>query len=246
MIDLNIRRQRVSAKTVLVTDHTIPVTVKKLFTDVDGVLIDKGTLPAALQKKLPAFLFGGFDLHGGYKIALQSLPPDASWKYFQTFVMGAGASHISIIGWSGVSDIQGQLKTGDIIQVYTDSLVNPSYFAWVVCQNNYASIASIINNAETDQNDGRIGQIMIHEINYQADIEAQLSEGIQVLHYSNIGTWRANQIDPLGIYRSPMDVQIGLVKMPIKPLFLNQYIGLSVNMVYECDKFSMEFKIKTY
>lgn len=245
MIDLNIKKTAVAPNTVLVRKHTIPVIVKKLYTDVDGVVIDKNTIPAAIQKKVPVFLLGGFDLEGGYKIGLQSIAPDENLKYLLTFVNGKGSSFANVVGFSGLSTIQGYLKTGDIVQVYTDDLLNPSYFIWIVVQNTYASIASIIGNTESTQNDKRIGPIMIEEIHYKADIEDQLKEAIQILHYSNIGTWRANQIDPLGMYRTPFDVQTGLVRIPLKPLLLTQYFGLAMSIVFDSDSFQIDFKILT-
>lgn len=245
MVDISIKKQTVNARSVLVRDHTIPVTVRKLYTDVDGVVIAKNTIPAAMQKKVPVFLLGDFDRQGGYRIGLQNIAPDANLKYLLTFVNGLCATFANVVGFSGISTIQQYLNPGDIVQVYTDSLQNPGYFVWIVIQNTYASIASIIGNTESIQNDRRIGPIFIHEINYIADNDEQLKESIQVVHYSNIGTWKANQIEPLGIYRTPFDVQTGLVRIVVKPFSLDQYLGLNLNMLYDTDKFSMDFKIKT-
>lgn len=245
MVDISIKRQTVNAANVLVRDHTIPIVIKKLYTDVDGLVIAKNTLPASLQQKVPVFLLGDFDRQGGYKIGLQSIPPHESFEYLMTFVNGAGANITGIVGYSGFSTIQNHIKVGDIVQVYTDSLLNPSYFVWIVIQNTYASIASIIGNSETLQNDRRIGPIYVHEINYIADNDSQLKEAIQIIHYSNIGTWKANQIEPLGIYRTPFDVQTGLVRIQVKPFALDQYLGMNTNVLFETDRITMDFKIKT-
>ena len=245
MVDISIKQQRVAVNTVLVKNHTIPVTVKKLYTDVDGVVIDKNTIPAAIQKKVPVFLLGDFDKQGGYKIGLQNIAPDASIKYLMSFVNGLGATFANVVGFTGISTIQQHINPGDIVQVYTDSVLNPSYFIWIIIQNTYASIASIIGNSESVQNDRRIGPIFVHEINYLADNENQLKESLQIVHYSNIGTWNANGIDPLGIYRTPFDVQTGLVRIVVKPFSLDQYLGINTNMLFATDKFSMDFKIKT-
>ena len=246
MVDIGIKKQTVNERTVLVRDHTIPLTISKYYTDVDGIVIDKSTLPANLQKKVPVFLLGEFDRQGGYKVGLQSIPQDENYKYLMTFVNGLGTTVFNVFGFNGISTIQQYIGVGDIVQVYTDSLLAPSYFVWVVIKNTYASIASILGNSESTQNDRRIGPIMVHEINYIADNDNQLSEGIQIVHYSNIGTWKANQIDPLGIWRTPFDVQTGLVRIVLKPFILDQYLGLNMNMLFESDKLNMDFKIKTY
>lgn len=245
MLDISIKKQTVNARSVLVRDHTIPVLIKKIYSDVDGLVIAKNTIPATLQKKVPVFLLGDFDRQGGYKIGLQSVPPDANLKYLLTFVNGNGFSFANIVGFSGVGTIHQHIKTGDIVSVFTDSLTAPGYFVWIVIQNTYASIASIIGNSETLQNDRRIGPIYVHEINYIADNNAQLSEAIQIVHYSNIGTWKANQIDPLGIFRTPFDVQTGLVRIALKPFPLDQYLGMNFNMLFATDNITMDFKIKT-
>lgn len=246
MVDISIKKQTVNPNSVLVRNHTIPVVIKKLYTDVDGVVVAKNTIPATMQQKVPVFLLGDFDRQGGYKIGLQNIPPDANLKYLLTFVNGNGATFANVVGFSGISTIQQYLNPGDIVQVYTDSLLAPSYFVWIIVQNTYASIASIIGNSETMQNDRRIGPIYVHEINYIADNENQLKESIQVVHYSNIGTWKANQIEPLGIYRTPFDVQTGLVRIVVKPFALDQYIGLNMNVLFDTDKITMDFKIKTF
>jgi len=245
MVDISNKKQTVSHRTVLVRDHTIPVTVKKLYTDVDGVIVAKNTIPAAIQKKVPVFLMGEFDRQGGYKIGLQNIALDAELKYLMSFVNGLGCSFANVVGFSGISTIQQQINTGDIVLVYTDSLLNPSYFVWVIIQNTYASMASIIGNTESTQNDRRIGPIVVHEINYIADNDNQLKESLQIVHYSNIGTWKANQIEPLGMYRTPFDVQTGLVRIVVKPFSLDQYMGINFNMLYASDKLTMDFKIKT-
>ena len=245
MVDISIKKQTVNARSVLVRDHTIPITIKKLYTDVDGIVLDKNTIPAALQKRVPVMLLGDFDRQGGYKIGLQNIAPDENLKYFMTFVNGLGANFVSVVGFTGISTIQKHINVGDIVQVYTDDLTAPAYFVWIIIQNTYASIASIVGNTESIQNDRRIGPIFVHEINFIADNESQLSESLQIVHFSNIGTWNANQIDPLGIYRTPFDVQIGLVRIVVKPFSLDQYFGINTNMLFESDKFTMDFKIKT-
>lgn len=246
MVDLNVKPQSVNPRTVLVKEHTIPVTVKKIYTDVDGVIIDKAILPAGLQTQIPVFLLGEFDRMGGYKIGNQTVRVNPNWKYLLSFVNGNGTGAHNVVGFTGLATIYNELLTGDIIVVYTDSLTAPSYFCWIIVQNNYASIASIIGNLESSQNDRRIGPIVIHEINYTSDNEDQFKQGIFILHYANIGTWRQNSIDPLGMYRSPYDVQEQLIRIPIKPLFLDQYTGFAFQMIFDCDKLQMDFKIKTY
>lgn len=245
MVNLGIKKQVAAANNVLVRKHTVPIEIKKLYTDVDGVVIDKNTLPATLQKRVPVFLLGEFDRNGGYKIGVKALEPDLNLKYLQTFVDGNGAAIQSIIGFTGLSTIGNYIATGDIVSVWTDDKVNPSYFVWIVVKNTYASIASILGNMDSSQNDRRIGPLCITEILYHTDVETQLRNALFFLHYSNIGTWKQNSIDPLGMFRSPFDVQEGLVRMPIEPLFLDQYFGLVFNMDFDSDVIYFEFKIIT-
>lgn len=246
MVDISIKKQTVNPATVLVRNHTIPIQIKKIYSDVDGIVIDKNTIPANLQVRVPVFLLGEFDRLGGYSIGLQNIAPDLNLKYLMTFVNGFGATSANVVGFSGVNTVQQQLKVGDIVTVFTDDILAPSYFIWIVVQNNYSSIASIVGNMKSIQNDRRIGPIIIHEINYRADNDLQLGEGLQIVHYSNIGTWKANQIDPLGIYRTPFDVQTGLVRIVVNPVSLDQYIGINTNMLFASDVLTMDLKIKTY
>lgn len=235
------RYQKPSPRNVLVMNHTIPVKVLRFFTDVDGRIVAKGAVPAALQTRYPVFLLGDFDRQGGYRIASQICPPDATIVYLQTFVHRYNGIPTNIIGFSGFDEITNQLKTGDIVSVYTDSLSAPTYFVWIVVQNDYAAMGSIIGNSESVQNDRRIGQLFIDEINYFVTDETQYNEVLHYTVFDNIGTYRDNQIQPL-LFKTPYVEQQNFITIETD-FKLDQYLGINLYMLFANDSLTFNFKL---
>ncbi len=130
-------------------NHSIFLNVSRYFTDVNGTVIDKTTVPVALQTKYPFFMFGSFDSLGGYAKCLQNSPPESGTEYLLSFIEGAGFSSYNVFGFSGVNTIKNYIKTGDIVHVYTDSRQNPTYYIWLIQSASSQAIGSIIGNTRT-------------------------------------------------------------------------------------------------
>src|SRR5712672_3291926 len=81
--------------------YTFAVNVKRFYTNVDGSLVAKAAVPAALKLKFPVFMLGDFDRQGGYRIGLQAVPPFPGAFYLLSFVNGAGFGTYNVVGFSG-------------------------------------------------------------------------------------------------------------------------------------------------
>ncbi len=225
-----------------ITKHTIPLKVRRFFTDVDGAIIDKAAAPVNLQTKYPVMMFGGFDLDGGYKTALQTVPPDPNTKYLGTFIYGLNCAYNSITGFSGLNDVKGQIKTGDIVHVFTDDLDNPNYFVWIVLScTTAASFASIISNLKTLQNDERIGSIFIDTIAFYSNNFEQWYTPLNYMRVDNIGNYNNNPIQPL-MFRNPLTEQQGFIVIETEFL-LNQYLGINTYIEFDTNEMSFDFKL---
>jgi hypothetical protein len=240
MINLNKKPQRPAINNVMVRKHTIPIKVKKLFTDINGQLLSKSAIPTAMQTRYPVYMLGEFDKSGGFRIGQKIVTP--SVYYLQSFVHGVGCTPSQIIGFTGLDEITGKLQIGDIVTVYTDSLSAPTTFAWIIQTNDYAALGSIIGNSETSQNDLRIGTVYIYELNYFTDVEAQLNEPLHATRFDNIGTYSDNQIQP-SLFKNPYVAQEDFLTIEVE-FKLDQYLGLYVFMIHESDQISMNYKIK--
>jgi hypothetical protein len=225
--------------------HSINFTIKRYYTDVNGVIQTKASVPAVLQTKYPFFLFGEFDRQGGYKQGLSAVPPMAGTYYVCTGVNGMGWSTFSVLGFGGINDLQGKLLVGDIVHVYTDSLSAPTYFIWVVQSAAVASLASILANSKTTQKDDKFNRLYIEEINFSALPNTdfiQFKEPITEIRLNNIGLAKTDSINVLGTYETPYTYLRNIIIMPIK-FKVDQFIELGSYFVYDSDSIQYLFKM---
>jgi len=95
------------------------ITLKRFYTDVDGVVLDKNDvlIPDALKVQYPIWLFSQFDRAGAYYLCNKNFPPEVGTEYLCSFVYGI--SNPLFFGFSGLSDIQTKLIPGDLVSVNT-------------------------------------------------------------------------------------------------------------------------------
>lgn len=226
--------------------HSIGVTVKRFYSDVDGAIIDKasGLIPVNLKVKYPVFMLGAFDMDSGYRIGLQNLPPLGGAKYLMTFVNGKDATSYAVTGVSGLNTIQAQLFLGDIVHVFTDDVINPNFFVWIVQQNNATPLASIIQNTKTDQRDNRIGRIMVTSISYPATNLLQWNEALTMIMPDNIGDFRADSFQP-NIWRTPQQGFTNTITVKLKFL-IDQYMELATYIQFATDQIDFNFNLEPF
>jgi hypothetical protein len=244
-INMNRRPQMPMVNNVLSERHTIPLKVTRFFTDVNGQILsitDPLIVAAGLNVKWPVFLFGPFDQNGGYSIAQKICKPVIG-DYLFTFVNGKGQTSASVIGFTGLNEIQGQLKAGDIVQVYTDNLQNPNYFVWMVLNNSYTGLGSIVQNLNTSQNDGRKGRLKVSGVKmYFANVN-QLNETVNFTITDNLGTFRNDSIQPY-LFRNPYDGHSNFVDMQTD-FDLTQFLGVNTYLGVDADNVSFDFLIES-
>lgn len=224
----------------------LSVDIKRFYTNVDGVLLDKAVVPAKFKVAMPVFLLGEFDRQGGYRQGLQACPPNGGLVYMTSFVNGVGFATHSIIGFTGLDQIKDQILPGDICHVFTDSLLLPSIFVWIVQQNSFVSLGSILSNFSSEQKDGRLGQIRLKDCLFHATsngvaIVDQFSQDWFMVSTDNIGDTHENQIHP-AVYISPETYQTGFVKMKLNFDF-TQYLGINFYMAFATDLITINFNL---
>lgn len=226
---------------VLMELHSVPVIIKRFYTDVDGQILDKNdlTIPDDLKVKLPVFLFGQFDRNGGYKRLQQAVPTVGGQNFFMTYTQGVNSPFLP---FTGLNTIKGQIKTGDIVIVYTDHLENPNFFTWIVVSSENVSLASITSNTESLQLDGRIGQLWFKETNLKVDVESQFYEPLFFSQFDNIGNYRFDTIQP-NMFLTPHVAQHDFLTLDT-PFKLDQYLGLAFYIQFACDLITLNFKVE--
>lgn len=245
-LDMNTRREYINPQSVLQPLHTLQTKVARYFTDVDGAILaktDAGLVAAGMAVNYPVFMLGQWDKESGYKAGLNIVPPQGSAKYYLTFVNGYGMTSNQIVTpFSGFNGIQSLLKNGDVVQVYTDDLVSPNYFAWIVVSSNVTGLASVLNNLGTKQDDNRLMKLWCYEINLVTDFNLQLSEAWHYCHVDNLGNVKDNQIT-YNMFNNPFNVLPNVLPLATE-FFLNQYIGIYLYMVLGVDSMSVNYNLK--
>jgi hypothetical protein len=222
--------------TVVSNEHTIPLEVNRYFTDVNGTIVDKALVPAKLKVNYPVYLFAQFDRNGGYRKSQQITVPVNGTYFLMTFTQGVNSPFLA---FTGANNIKGKLNSGDVVLIYTDDLENPNYFVWIVITCNTVSFASILANTETIQDDRKLGVLYLKKTNYYVTIREQFEQALVYASYDNIGNFRSDSIQP-NIFLSPFVDQQGFLTLET-PYKIDQYIGMSFYMVFNCDKITMDF-----
>lgn len=222
--------------------HSIPVNVKRYFTDVDGQIVDKNTVPLALQVEYPFFIWGDFDRQGGYNTGLKALNPIRNTFYLTSFTQANGITSQQITGFTGFNTVRNFIKNGDIVHVFTDNLNAPNYFVWVVIGSNYGALASIVGNSETEQKDGLIGKIFLQEFKYFTDNpDDQWGTPIHFTRSINTTAWSDDTVQPY-IFKTPFTEQQGFIDVRCE-FNLDQYMSVGSYFHFNTENINMNFKL---
>lgn len=241
-VDMSLTRQKPQVNNAFFTHHTLSTNVRKLYTDVDGAVIDKNTIPTNLKVSIPVYLLGAFDMDGGYRLGYNIVPPKPTTKYLMSFINGMNATSANITGFSGLNDIQSQLGVGDMVHVLTDDVTNPNYYIWIVIAAGNTPYSAIVSNLKTTQQDKKLGDIFIKEINYLVSDDEQYKEAIHFTTSDNLGNFRDDSINPL-MFKDPFVEQEDFLTIKTQVL-MNQYIGVNLLMKFTTDNMTLDFKIK--
>lgn len=221
--------------------HSIAVSVKRIFTDFSGTVVDKALVPASLQESYPVYLFGEYDRQGGYFVGNRSNPPvSENYKYLFTYVWGVGNPFF--FGFNILSDIQSQILPGDLVSVYTDSLTAPSFFVYIVQHVSKASIASITDNTKTQDRKEKYGMLNVAGIQYFTDNELQWQQPITTVEYDGIGRYKFDYVNPYQ-FKTPEIIDQNYIEMPLK-FPINQYSGLNTYILFDTDFMQFNIKLK--
>lgn len=233
-LDLHIKKQSVFDK---INDDSIrePITINisRFYTDVDGTVIDKSTVPANLQVSYPFYLFGTFDKNGAYKIGNKIVPPLGAAKYMYSKVV---RSQYDFLEFTGLNNVKINFNIGDMVFLYTDDLNAPTYFIWILISCPFQSYASVINNLSNKF-------LLTDEIFYHSDSFENFNESIFEVLNSPVGTYKVNTLQPL-VFASPSYAKSDIFIKIDRLMKLTQYIGWYSYMQYGTDSLSFNFRLK--
>lgn len=243
-INLSTVERKAAINNPFVKWRTIPVTIKRYFTDVDGAVLDKNdvAIPAALKVEYPFFVFGDFDRNGGYGTALKAMGPVPGTFYLTSFVNGNGMTAQQFTGFTGFNTVRNFIGYGDIVHIFTDNVNAPNFFVWVVMSNKYGPLSSIISNSSSIQRDGLVGKIYIEHFNYYTDNgNGQWAIPLHFTRSTNVSTWGDQQVMPY-IFRNPYTEQDGFIKVDCN-FNLDQFQTLGTYFLFDTETINLNFRL---
>jgi hypothetical protein len=222
---------------------TFSILVKRYFTDIDGALIDKAAAPAVMQTDYPFFMLADFDRAGAYKQGIALLPPSNGVVYLCSFVYGVGLLPEGI-QFNPNEQISGNLLLGDIVHLFADDRQSPTAFCWIVQTSQTVSVASVIGNTETEQDDKIIGRLYCNGFQYATDNQNQWDENLVLYTLDNLGDYKKNDLGNY-VFKSPFipNSQTQVIELEVK-FPINQFIGLATYFAFDTDTIKFNFKIK--
>lgn len=239
-MDRNFNDRFYKQNPALVLEHSIPLRITRYFTDVNGTIVDKNDvgIPDTLKTKYPVLMLGQFDRLGGYKKSLSAVPPLPGTFYYMSYTQGINSPFLS---FTGLNNIKSQILTGDIVIIYTDNLEAPNWFIWFIVSSEVVSLASIVGNTESTQQDDRIGSLYIKSYNYVSDNDLQYYEPVHYTKFDNIGNYRDDQISPY-MFKTPFVEQTGLLTIDTN-FKLDQYIGMNMYFLFTTDQILLTLNV---
>lgn len=233
---------RVPKHPLVVSPLALPITVQRIYTDVDGAVIDKSAAPAAMQVAYPVYLLGAYDRNGGYKVMRGLRGPVAGSGFFLfSFVVGQS---LPFPYATGLNTVNASLTAGDLVQVWTDSIDAPTTFVFIV-QNIRAAIAgysSILYDTINARQQKFVRSLDYYASAAGASYDLQFTEGLRFVSFNELGTYRQDDVNPLS-FKDSFTEQQGFIRIPLE-FALTEKTGIAVFMQYGCDSLTFNFNIQ--
>ena len=211
------------------------VNIERVVTDVDTNIIDKSLLPLNLQVGYNYALFYEFDRQNAYRLSQQKVPLEGASQYVGVFVQGTNDPFYL---FNGFGDIRSKLSLGDIYLLYTDDILNPNFFIWVIISNPYAGMGGI--TANTGFYDGS-KTVNVKWFKMAADNSIQYAAPLFFMASDAIGSNKNNSINPFASL-STDDKLDNFIKIDF-PFSLTQYFGIASQMRFESNLLNYVFKL---
>lgn len=200
------------------------VSVKRMYTDVNGTIVDKNTLPTNLKVEIPYYLFNDSDRRNGLIQTSKTIKIN-DWKHYGSFIRGFDPLPVL---FSGLNDYIEFVSNGDLVNVYVDSNYAPSYYCFVVISWPNTGYSIFLNRDFQKQ-------IYIQEISMLCtDNKKQLMEPIFWNHYDIAGNYDQKSYNPISYNQT--DYKFGdYIPLPFK-MRPDYYIGLISRIKFETEE----------
>ena len=208
----------------------VSLNVNRYFTDVDGQIINKATLPLSFQLDFPFYLLGNYDSKSGYRKGIKNVPPQFGSTYLCSFIYGV---QIPFLQLTGLNTIKNFCDLGDIVHVYVDDLNNPDFYCWIVQSGNNVGAYSLISSLEG---------VTLDSINIVTDTPNQIQQKFTVLMYNKTGEVTTQDFTTENA-KSPLYKQESFTRLNISAP-LSDYIAFATYFTFASTQIAYTFNLK--
>lgn len=230
-------RERVSVK-----DFILALNITRYTCDSSGTVLNDAAVPVDQRKAYPFHLFNEFDHRGGYSICDSIVQSQYRTNLFTVYVVGVGTP---LFYFSPAATINSFLKKGDVVFVYVDDILAPSYFHFVVIsatQGGYASLLALTHTTQIDEN-LMYGNYRFDGFDYSWSNDQQLKYPIIPIQTRFDSSYRQQSpFNPIA-FDSPYQRDTVKVRTIDIEMLINQYIGLTHFIAWENPLLTLSFKM---
>src|SRR5271157_641750 len=209
------------------------VKISRVYTDMNGVILNKSAVPLTLQNKVPFYLFNLFDKNGGFIQSQIVKPPMPGMYFLYSYV---NDTSYNFLDFQAGNTINATLSSGDLICVYGDDPNLPNFLCHVILHSDYVSYASFLANMQ-----GKSYQCS--HFNYITDNEQNWQEVINMTSEDDFGLVTDNKLQPF-TYRDPYQFTEGFIDVKF-PIAITDKQGLNSYMLFDTDSIELTFYIDT-
>lgn len=212
----------------------LQVRIKRWYTDMNGVIIDKSLVPAAIQVKVPVYLFNEIDKQGAFRNGRQIKPVFGGLFYLYSYVNGLGYNFLDFqVG----NNIKQQFFNGDLILVFGDDPTLPNFLCMVQISASDQSYHSVLTNMKDKTFD-------VAKISYFSDNKNNWSEPLTFIEQDNLAISKFDNISPLA-YTDPylyLNQDFLEITYPVK---LTDKKGIAFYMLFDTNDISFQLDFNT-
>ena len=207
------------------------IKIQRIYTDMNGAIVDKTLVPAILQKKVPFYLFNLFDKNSGFLAAQTYKQVQPGMFFLYSYVKG---NSYNFLDFQITNVINSRTKNGDVVIVLGDDPILPNFLCHVILHSDYVGYGSFLANMQGKN-------YKISKIQYVTDNEQNWQEIFNKTSLDDFGLVSDCQIQPL-TYRDPYQFTNGFLIMQLE-LNIDDKTGLNSYMLFDTDNLELTFDI---
>lgn len=205
----------------------------KFYSENAGVYtaVAPGALPATLQTKLNAFIFGNSDFSSGYAKMESQFPLAGAWNYDVPFIYNKGYATSAFSKLDAT--VTAQLQPGDLVIGYYATVAGTNYIGQVIVRSGQVPFGTLLDSTNSDTFD--ITMIRYVVPTSGATDLAQYLNNIFLATLSLFGKYNSDTIDP-NAYKVPEQMQSNIIDIPVV-FAINKMQALAVSVNHDVTNF---------